>query len=277
MGLRNFKPVTPSRRFFSVADFSEVTKSEPERSLIVKKSRSGGRNHFGRETDVNMGGGHKRRYRLIDFRRDKRIAGLVAAIEYDPNRSARIALIHYVDGEKRYMLAPNGLTVGQQVMAGPDVEIKPGNALPLKSIPTGLPIHNIALRPTGRAQLVRSAGVSAQLVAKEGEYALLRMPSGEMRKVHLECYATIGEVGNADHQNIDIGKAGRSRWLGRKPHNRGTARNPVDHPMGGGQGKTAGGRHPCSPHGLKSKGLKTRNNKRTDKFILRRRGKKSAQ
>ena len=273
MALKKFKPITPSRRFYTVADFSELTKKEPERSLLASKRATGGRNHFGRETNINKGGGHKRQYRLIDFKRNKlNVPGVVTAIEYDPNRSARIALVQYADGEKRYIIAPQGLQVGAKLMTGPEAEVKVGNALPLKNIPTGLAIYNIETKIGGGGQLVRSAGVSAQLVAKEGEYALLRMPSGEMRRIFLECYATIGEVSNPEHQNIEIGKAGRSRWLNRRPHNRGTSKNPVDHPMGGGQGKTAGGRHPCSPNGLKAKGKKTRNNKRTQKFILRRRG-----
>lgn len=275
MAMKNFNPSTPSRRFMTVADFSEITKSTPERSLIAKKVKSGGRNHFGHATNCNIGGGVKRRYRIIDFKRDKlNIPAKVAAIEYDPNRSARIALLHYIDGEKRYIIAPQGLSVGDKLMSGVEVEIRPGNALPLKSIPTGQPVHNIELKRGQGGQLVRSAGDSAQLLAKEGDYALLRMPSGELRKVHMECYATIGTVGNSEHQNIVIGKAGRNRWKGIRPHNRGVTKNPVDHPMGGGQGKTAGGRHPCNRNGLKTKGLKTRSNKRTNKFIVRRRGSK---
>jgi large subunit ribosomal protein L2 len=275
MAMKNFNPSTPSRRFMTVADFSEITKSTPERSLIAKKVKSGGRNHFGHATNCNIGGGVKRRYRIIDFKRDKLdIPAKVAAIEYDPNRSARIALLHYIDGEKRYIIAPQGLSVGDKLMSGVEVEIRPGNALPLKSIPTGQPVHNIELKRGQGGQLVRSAGDSAQLLAKEGDYALLRMPSGELRKVHMECYATIGTVGNSEHQNIVIGKAGRNRWKGIRPHNRGVTKNPVDHPMGGGQGKTAGGRHPCNRNGLKTKGLKTRSNKRTNKFIVRRRGSK---
>lgn len=274
MALKKFRPITPSRRYYSVSDFSDVTKDFPERSLIEKKSRSGGRNHFGRVTNINTGGGHKRKYRVIDFRRDKLdIPGKVAAIEYDPNRSARIALIHYADGEKRYILAPLGLKVGATIMTGPGSDIKPGNTLPLKNIPTGQSIHNIELKRGRGGQLVRSAGVSAQIVGKEDRYALVKMPSGEMRKILIDCYATIGEVGNADHQNIEIGKAGRSRWLHRRPHNRGVTKNPVDHPMGGGEGKTSGGRHPVSPTGIKAKGFKTRVNKRTEKFIVRHRNK----
>jgi large subunit ribosomal protein L2 len=242
--------------------------------LLAKYSGTGGRNNYGRNTNINKGGGHKRRYRIIDFRRDKvGIAGTVATIEYDPNRSARIALVVYADGEKRYILAPQGLSVGQVISAGPDAEIKPGNALPLKAVPLGENIHNIEIKRYGGAQLVRSAGNAAQLVAKEGEYATVKLPSGEMRKVSLECYASIGSVSNSEHQNVVIGKAGRSRWLNRRPHNRGVTKNPVDHPMGGGEGKTSGGRHPCSPTGVLAKGLKTRVNKRTQKFIVRRRSK----
>lgn len=277
MVLRKFNPITPARRQYTVADFSELTKGKsPEKSLIRKSKNSGGRNNVGRMTNINRGGGHKRRYRVIDFRRDKlNVPGTVVAIEYDPNRSARIALVHYTDGEKRYVLAPVGLQVGHNIMSGDQAEIKPGNALPLRSIPTGLAIHNIELKRGNGAQLVRSAGSSAQLIAKEGEYALLRMPSGEIRKVFAECFATIGQVGNLDHQNMLIGKAGRSRWLNRRPHNRGTSKNPVDHPLGGGEGKSKGGRHPVSPTGVPAKGFKTRRVKRTSKFIVRRRNSKS--
>lgn len=277
MAVKRFKPITPSRRYYTVADFSEISKKAPEKSLLVKRGPAGGRNAYGRVTNINKGGGHKRRIRVIDFARVKKgVPGVVAAIEYDPNRTARIALIHYKDGEKAYILAPQGLRVGAQVMASPEAEIKPGNALPLRNIPTAQPIHNIELKRGRGGQLVRSAGVAAQLVAKEGEYALLKLPSGEMRKVPLDCYATIGEVSNPDHQNIEIGKAGRSRWLNRRPHNRGVTKNPVDHPMGGGEGKSAGGRHPVSPTGVPAKGKKTRHNKRTDKFIVRRRNAKGA-
>ncbi|RMG42787.1 MAG: 50S ribosomal protein L2 [Candidatus Dadabacteria bacterium] len=275
MALKKFKPITPGRRYFTVADFSMLTKKKPEKSLLRKYTSTGGRNSSGRTTNINKGGGHKRRYRVIDFRRDKRgIPGRVAALEYDPNRSARIALIHYLDGEKRYILAPRGLKVGDTILASEQAEIKPGNAMPLKNIPTGESVHNIELKIGKGGQLVRSAGTAAQLQAKEGRYVLLRMPSGEMRKVFHECYATIGQVGNAEHQNIDLGKAGRSRWLNRRPHTRGVAKNPVDHPMGGGEGKSAGGRHPCTPSGKPTKGFKTRRNKRTSKFIVRRRSKK---
>lgn len=275
MALKSYRPISPARRYYSVADFSQLSDKQPEKALLRKKSKSGGRNNFGRVTNINKGGGHKRRYRLIDFSRSKEgVAARVIAIEYDPNRSARIALLSYKDGSKAYILAPIGLSAGQEIVSGPQVDIKPGNALPLANIPTGEPIHNIELKRGRGAQLVRSAGNSAELVAKEGEYGLVKLPSGEMRRVHLTCYASIGTVSNPDHQNIDIGKAGRSRWLNRRPHNRGVTKNPVDHPMGGGEGKSAGGRHPCSPTGKKAKGLKTRNNKRTDKFIMRRRGKK---
>lgn len=274
MAVKTFRPFTPSRRYLTVSDFTEITADRPEKGLLAKYSRTGGRNNYGRNTNINKGGGHKRRYRLIDFRREKLgIQGKVATIEYDPNRSARIALVSYADGEKRYILAPQGLTVGQVISAGPDAEIKPGNALPLRAIPLGENIHNIELKVKGGAQLVRSAGGAAQLVAKEGEYATVKLPSGEMRKVLAECYASIGAVSNPEHQNRILGKAGRSRWLNRRPHNRGVTKNPVDHPMGGGEGKSAGGRHPCSPSGLLAKGLKTRTNKRTQKFIVRRRSK----
>jgi len=275
MALKSFRPVTPSRRYYSVADFSELSKKPPEKALLRKYISSGGRNNFGRQTNVNRGGGHKRRFRLVDFRRDKlNIPGKVAAIEYDPNRTARIALVHYADGEKRYVIAPLGLEVGHTIMSGENAEVKPGNSLPLRNIPTGIAIHNIELKRGGGGQIARSAGSSAQLVAKEGNYALVRMPSGEMRKIRMECYATIGQVGNPDHKNIMIGKAGRSRWMNIRPHNRGTSKNPVDHPLGGGEGKSKGGRHPCSPTGVLAKGLKTRRVKRTDKFIVRRRGAK---
>lgn len=270
--MKKYSPVTPSRRFLTTIETTDITKKRPEKSLLKKKARTGGRNSFGRATNINVGGGHKKRYRIIDFKRDKRgIVGVVAAIEYDPFRTCRIALIHYKDGEKRYILAPIGLSVGDKIEAGNDVEIKPGNALPLKAIPVGVDLHNIETKVNGGGQLVRSAGVGAQLVAKEGSYATLRMPSGEMRKVHEECFATIGRVGNPDHSNMVIGKAGRSRWLGIRPHNRGVTKNPVDHPMGGGEGRSSGGRHPCTPAGKPTKGYKTRHNKRTDKFIVRRR------
>jgi large subunit ribosomal protein L2 len=275
MGIKNFKPTSPARRYYSVSDFKEITKSEPERSLIEKQNSTGGRNNNGRITSRFRGGGHKQRYRIIDFRRDKiGIPATVAAIEYDPNRTARIALLHYVDGEKRYILAPDGLSVGAKLLASRNADIKPGNSLTLRFIPPGTSIHNIEVKKGKGGQLVRSAGVAAQLMAKDGDYAQVRLPSGEIRKVHVDCRATIGQVSNPDHANITLGKAGRSRWLGRRPHNRGVTMNPVDHPMGGGEGRSSGGRHPCSPWGQLAKGLKTRNNKRTDGMIIRRRGTK---
>jgi large subunit ribosomal protein L2 len=272
MPVKKFKPTSPGRRFQTGHDFAELSKDRPEKSLTVGLRSTGGRNNQGRLTSRFMGGGHKRLYRLIDFRRDKMdIPARVAAIEYDPNRTARIALLHYADGEKRYILAPNGLAVGARVVSGPSADILPGNALPLKGIPLGTTIHNIELKRGRGGQLVRSAGTAAQLMAKEGGYAQVRLPSGEVREVHIDCYATIGQVGNLEHENVTIGKAGRNRWMGFKPHVRGVAMNPVDHPMGGGEGKTSGGRHPTSPWGWKTKGMKTRNNKRTDGFIVRRR------
>lgn len=275
MGIRSYKPTSPARRFYSVSDFAEITKSEPERALVEKKTRTGGRNNLGRTTTRFRGGGHKQRYRLIDFRRDKiGVPATVAAIEYDPNRTARIALLFYRDGEKRYILCPDGLGVGTEIVSSRHADIKPGNCLTLRFIPPGTAIHNLEIKKGKGGQLVRSAGVSAQLMAKDGEWAQVRLPSGEIRKVHLDCRATIGQVSNAEHANISLGKAGRVRWLGRRPHNRGVSMNPVDHPMGGGEGRSSGGRHPCSPWGQLSKGLKTRNNKRTDSMIVRRRGKK---
>ncbi len=270
MALKRFRPTTPTRRQYTVSDFSDITKDTPEKSLIAPLKKTGARNSTGRATSINVGGGHKRKYRLIDFKRNKDgIAGKVVAIEYDPNRSARIALIQYVDGEKRYIIAPANLAVGATITSGQGSEIAPGNAIALETLPLGQEVHNVELRPGGGAKMVRSAGTSAQLVAKEDGYALLRMPSGEMRKVHLTCRAVVGVVSNHDHSNIQIGKAGRNRWLGIRPHNRGTSKNPVDHPMGGGQGKTAGGRQPTSRTAVLAKGLKTRNNKRTDKYIVR--------
>ena len=270
MGLKSFKPLTPSRRFLTVSDFAEITASKPHKALIAKASKTGGRNNLGRMTNINSGGGHKRRYRVIDFKRAKKeIPGKVATIEYDPFRTARIALINYADGEKLYILAPTGLVVGQPIIASETADIKVGNSLPLRAIPTGESVHNIELQPGKGGQIVRSAGTAAQLVAKEGRYVTLKLPSGEMRKIFAECYATIGSVGNAEHQNMTLGKAGRARWLGVRPHNRGVTKNPVDHPMGGGEGRSSGGRHPCSPTGVLAKGLKTRSNKRTNKFIVR--------
>jgi large subunit ribosomal protein L2 len=257
----------------SVASFAEITRSEPERSLTGPLKRSGGRNNLGRITVRFRGGGHKRLYRIIDFKRTKDgIPAKVASIEYDPNRTARIALLTYQDGEKRYILAPVGLKVGDKVTSGENSEIRVGNCLPLRSIPVGTTIHNIELRPGKGAQMVRSAGMSAQLLGKEGQYATLRLPSGEIRRVHRDCRATVGQVSNVEHENISIGKAGRSRWFGRRPHVRGVAMNPVDHPLGGGEGKTSGGRHPCSPWGQLAKGLKTRKPKKaSSKLILKRR------
>ena len=275
MGVREYKPTSAGRRFMSVATFEEVTKDRPEKSLISPAKRTGGRNNLGRITTRHIGGGHKRKYRAIDFRRDKlEVAGKVASIEYDPNRSANIALIYYVDGEKRYILAPAGLRVGDAVVSSRkgDTEIKEGNTLPLKMIPLGTFVHNVEMKPGKGGQMARSAGNYAQIVAKEGNYGHLRLPSGEVKLINLSCMATIGQVGNIDHENVDWGKAGRSRWRGVRPTVRGTAMNPVDHPLGGGEGRTKGGRHPCSPWGQLAKGLKTRKNKRTDKFIVKKRG-----
>jgi large subunit ribosomal protein L2 len=270
--LKQFNPTSPGRRFMTTLAFGELTKKKPEKRLTEPKRRSGGRNCKGRTTIWFRGGGHKRRLRIVDFRRDKLdIPAKVAAVEYDPNRSARLALLHYVDGEKRYILCPEGLKVGQTVMAGEGADILPGNCLPLRVIPPGTFIHNLELRQGKGGQLVRAAGASAQLVAREGTYAQIKLPSGEVRKVHTDCVATIGQVGNIDHKNVSIGKAGRTRWLGRRPHNRGVAMNPVDHPHGGGEGRTSGGRHPVTPWGKPTKGAKTRKNKRTQKFIVKRR------
>ncbi len=276
MALKKFSPTSAGRRFQTSLSFDDVSSTRPEKSLTMGLRSTGGRNSQGRITSRYMGGGHKRLYRIIDFRRDKMgVPARVAAIEYDPNRSARIALLHYVDGEKRYILAPNGLEIGAHVVSGPTADIIAGNALPLKGIPLGTTIHNIELKRGRGGQLVRSAGAAAQLMAKEGSYAQVRLPSGEVREVHIECYATIGQVGNIEHENVSIGKAGRNRWIGIRPHVRGVAMNPVDHPMGGGEGKTSGGRHPTSPWGWKTKGRKTRNNKRTDDSIIRRRKSKA--
>lgn len=272
MPLKEFNPTSPGRRFMTALTFDDLTKKRPEKSLTAPKRRTGGRNSKGHTTVWFRGGGHKRRYRIVDFRRDKRdVPATVAAIEYDPNRSARLALLHYKDGEKRYILCPEGMKVGQAVLAGEAADILPGNCLPLKLIPAGTLVHNLELRHGKGGQLVRSAGGAAQLVAKEGDYAQVKLPSGEVRKIHVECVATVGQVGNIDHKNVSIGKAGRSRWLGRRPHNRGVSMNPVDHPHGGGEGKTSGGRHPVTPWGQPTKGFKTRNNKRTQKFIVKRR------
>src|SRR3954464_12169745 len=274
MGIRAYKPTSPARRYYSVSDFKEITKSEPEKALTEHQTRTGGRNNNGRITSRFRGGGHKQRYRLIDFKRDKiGIPAKVASIEYDPNRTARIALLHYADGEKRYILAPDGLAVGSSIPAGQDADILVGNALPLSKIPLGTTVHNIELKEGKGGQMARSAGTFAQLMAREGDWATLRLPSGGGRKVHIRCYGTSGQVGNLEHENVAIGKAGRTRHRGKKPHNRGVSMNPVDHPLGGGEGKTSGGRHPVTPWGKPTKGHKTRKNKRTNKFIVKRRTK----
>jgi large subunit ribosomal protein L2 len=271
MAIKTYRPITPTLRFKTTLVNDEITTNRPHKALLEPKKRTGGRRNSGDTTSRFIGGGHKQQYRVIDFKRDKSgIPATVASIEYDPNRSARIALLAYADGEKRYILQPDGLKAGAKIVSGPDADILVGNALPLKNIPPGTTIHNLELRPGKGAQMVRSAGGSAQLVAKEGEYALVKLPSGETRKVSQDCMATIGQVGNIDHENITIGKAGRSRWMGKKPHNRGVSMNPVDHPHGGGEGKTSGGRHPVTPWGQPTRGYKTRNNKRTDKFIVSR-------
>jgi large subunit ribosomal protein L2 len=270
MGIRAYKPTSPGRRFYTVSDFADITTDEPERKLLESKARTGGRNHYGRITSRFRGGGHKQAYRIVDFKRAKiGVPAKVAEIEYDPNRTARIALLHYADGEKAYILAPDGLKQGDTVVSSRGADIKPGNSLPLAVIPAGTMVHNVELRKGKGGQLVRSAGVAAQLMARDGVYAQVKLPSGEVRKIHVECRATIGQVSNLEHQNISLGKAGRARWLGRRPHNRGVTMNPVDHPMGGGEGRTSGGRHPCSPWGQLAKGLKTRNNKRTDGMIVK--------
>lgn len=274
MPIKTFKPVTPSLRSKTVSTFEEITSTTPEKSLLVPLRRTGGRNNQGRTTCRYRGGGAKRFLRIIDFKRDKpNIPAKVATIEYDPSRSARIALLHYADGEKRYIIAPLELKVGDVVMAGQDVEIRPGNAMALGKIPLGTMIHNVELKRGKGAQIARGAGTYAQLVAKEGNYAHVRLPSGEVRLVRLECFATIGQVGNLDHENISYGKAGKTRWLGRRPRVRGVAKNPVDHPMGGGEGRSSGGRHPCTPWGKITKGLKTRKKKPSDKLIVKKRGK----
>jgi large subunit ribosomal protein L2 len=274
MPIKSFRPITPSLRFTTSLVTDDITTDKPHKPLLGVKQRTGGRNNTGALTVRHHGGGHKQKLRTIDFKRDKYgIPGTVATIEYDPNRSSRIALIHYADGEKRYIIQPIGLTVGQSIMSGPDADILVGNALPLKNIPAGTTVHNIELRPGKGAQMARSAGAQVQLVAKEGDYALLKLPSGETRKVLVECMATIGQVGNTDHENKSVGKAGRNRWKGIRPANRGVSMNPVDHPHGGGEGKTSGGRHPVTPWGQPTRGYKTRNNKRTDVFIVKRRSK----
>ena len=275
MAVKSFNPTTPSRRFTSVVSRADLTDKKPEKSLSTGKQRTGGRSSTGRISSRFRGGGHKKTYREIDFKRDKHgIVGVVASIEYDPNRSARIALLHYVDGEKRYIIAPVGLEIGRKVLSGPNADILVGNSLPLKNIPAGTVVHNIELKPGKGAQMARSAGAQAQLISKEGDIALLKLPSGEVRRVALECAATIGQVGNVEHENVSLGKAGRKVWMGRRPHNRGVSMNPVDHPHGGGEGKTSGGRHPVTPWGQPTRGYKTRNNKRTDKFIVTRKQKK---
>jgi large subunit ribosomal protein L2 len=269
MPIKTYRPVTPSLRSITTLTNEELTADKPHKSLTQIKMRTGGRRNAGDITIWHRGGGHKRKLRIIDFKRDKSgVPGKVASIEYDPNRSARIALIVYVDGEKRYILHPVGLQVGQKIVSGPEADILVGNALPLRNIPAGTTIHNIELRPGKGAQMVRSAGGAAQLVAKEGDYALVKLPSGETRKVLIDCMATVGQIGNLEHENISIGKAGRTRWMGRRPVNRGVSMNPVDHPHGGGEGKTSGGRHPVTPWGQPTRGYKTRNNKRTDSFIV---------
>jgi large subunit ribosomal protein L2 len=274
MAIKTYRPITPTQRFKTTLVNDDLTTNRPHKPLTEPKKRTGGRRNAGDVTIWHRGGGHKRKLRTIDFKRDKTgIPAKVASIEYDPNRSSRIALLHYADGEKRYIIHPSGLEVGRTVVSGPDADILVGNALQLKNIPAGTIVHNIELKPGKGAQMARSAGAQAQLVAKEGEYALLKLPSGETRKVLVECMATVGQVGNLDHENITIGKAGRTRWLGRRPVNRGVAMNPVDHPHGGGEGKTSGGRHPVTPWGQPTRGYKTRNNKRTDAFIVNRRTK----
>ena len=275
MPIKSYRPTTPTRRFQTIVSREDITKQRPEKSLVESKKGTGGRNSGGRVTSRFIGGGHKQAYRVIDFKRDKTgIPATVAAVEYDPNRSARIALLHYKDGEKRYILHPDGLKPGQTISSGPQADILVGNALPLKNIPAGTVVHNIELRPGKGGQMARSAGSQAQLVSSEGGLALLKLPSGEIRRVPEECQATIGQVGNVDHENVSLGKAGRKRWMGKMPHNRGVSMNPVDHPHGGGEGKTSGGRHPVTPWGQPTRGFKTRNNKRTNKWIVSRKAKK---
>ena len=272
MTIRKYKPTSAGRRFQTVQTFDELSTTRPYKPLTESLPKSGGRNNRGRVTAWQRGGGHKRTYRVIDFKRDKAdVPGTVSTVEYDPNRSARIALVTYADGDKRYILQPSGVSVGDTVVAGATVDILPGNALPLESIPLGTQLHNVELKPGKGGQIARSAGSSVQLIAKEGSYASLRMPSGEVRRILKKCLATVGQVGNVDHENVTLGKAGRSRWLGRRPNVRGVAMNPVDHPLGGGEGSTAGGRHPVSPWGQPAKGYKTRGRKPSDKFITQRR------
>jgi len=272
MALKTYKPITPGQRHKTVSTFEEITDTKPERSLLAPLSKSGGRNNRGRVTARRRGGGHKRSYRIIDFRRDKlEIPAKVASIQYDPNRSANIALLHYADGEKKYIIAPLGLKVNDTVVSSENADISVGNAMPMSRVPLGTLIHNIEIKKGKGGQLARGAGTYAQLVAKEGDYGQIRLPSGEVRMVRLECWATLGQVGNTDHENISIGKAGRSRWLGRRPKVRGVAMNPVDHPMGGGEGKSSGGRHPTTPWGKPTKGLKTRRKKQSDSLIVKKR------
>ena len=274
MPLRSYKPTSPGRRGMTRSTFEEITTDTPHKPLLEPMKRASGRNNAGRITVRHRGAGEKTHYRVIDFKRDKfDIPGKVATVEYDPNRTARIALVTYADGEKRYILQPLGLKVGDTIVAGVNVDILPGNTLPLKNIPLGTLIHNVELKPGKGGQIARSAGSAVQLVAKDGEYASVKMPSSEIRKINVECLATIGQVGNVDHENVSIGKAGRSRWLGKRPHVRGVAMNPVDHPLGGGEGKTSGGRHPVTPWGQPTKGFKTRHRKYTDRFIVQRRTK----
>ncbi len=276
MALISRKPTSAGRRFQTSSDFAEISRSAPEKSLVKTLKKTGGRNNVGRVTAAHRGGGHKRQYRLIDFKRNKlEVPAKVASIEYDPNRTTRIALLHYLDGEKRYILAPQDLKVGDTVVAGFEADIKPGNSLPLKNIPAGTLVHNVELKPGKGGQLARAAGASAQLMAKEGKNAHLKMPSGEVRMVSLDCRATIGQLSNAEQENISLGKAGRKRWTGKRPHVRGVAMNPVDHPMGGGEGKSSGGRHPCTPWGVPTKGYKTRKKpKQSDRSIIKHRSKK---
>ncbi len=272
MGIRKVNPTSPGRRFQTYSIHKELIQADPEKSLLEPLNRSGGRNNAGRVTAWHRGGGHKRRFRIIDFKRDKEnIPAKVASLEYDPNRSSHIALLHYVDGEKRYILAPVGLSAGDTVSTGSEADIKPGNCLRLANMPLGTIVHNVELKPGKGAQLARSAGTSIQLIAKEGSNAILRLPSSEMRMVPLTCKATVGQVGNIDHENMSLGKAGRKRWMGKRPHVRGVAMNPVDHPMGGGEGRSSGGRHPCTPWGVPTKGYRTRKAKHSDKLIVHRR------
>jgi len=275
MALKHYKPTSSGRRFMSAFDFSDLSKKKPEKKLTESYKRTGGRNNRGRITSRRRGGGHKRKYRVIDFRRNKiGIPAKVASLEYDPNRSARIALLHYEDGEKSYILAPDRIKVGDTIVSSRNADIRSGNSLPIRNIPLGTMIHNIELKKGRGGQMVRSAGSAAQVLAKEGKYSHIRLPSGEVRLVHLDCRATIGQVSNLEHSHIKWGKAGRKRWLGRRPKVRGVAMNPVDHPMGGGEGRSSGGRHPCTPWGKPTKGFKTRRNRETQKFIIKRRGKK---